>query len=42
MTNHYDIIIGTGGGGGTMAYKLYDSAKRILILERGGFLRPKC
>ena len=22
MTNHYDIIIGTGSGGSTMAYKL--------------------
>ncbi len=41
MTNHYDIIIiGTGSGGSTMAYKLADSGKRILILERGGFI-PK-
>ncbi len=37
----YDfIIIGTGAGGGTMAYKLAPSGKRILILERGEFL-PK-
>jgi choline dehydrogenase-like flavoprotein len=41
MTNHYDIIIiGTGSGGSTMAYKLADSGKKILILERGGFI-PK-
>lgn len=41
MNNHYDIIIiGTGSGGSTMAYKLAQSGKRILILERGGFI-PK-
>ncbi|WP_407527882.1 GMC family oxidoreductase [Lacibacter sp. MH-610] len=41
MTNHYDIIIiGTGSGGGTIAYKLAQSGKKILILERGGFV-PK-
>ncbi|QEC70031.1 GMC family oxidoreductase [Panacibacter ginsenosidivorans] len=41
MNNHYDIIfIGTGSGGSTMAYKLAPSGKRILILERGGFI-PK-
>lgn len=41
MTNHYDIIIiGTGSGGSTMAYKLASTGKRILILERGGFI-PK-
>lgn len=39
--NHYDIIIiGTGAGGGTMARALAPTGKRILILERGGFL-PK-
>lgn len=39
--NHYDIIIiGTGTGGGTIAYKLAQSGKKILILERGGFV-PK-
>lgn len=38
-TEHYDvIIIGTGAGGGTLARKLADSGKKILILERGGFL----
>ncbi|MEO7767088.1 MAG: GMC family oxidoreductase, partial [Ferruginibacter sp.] len=41
MSNYYDIIIiGTGSGGSTMAYKLAESGKRILILERGGFI-PK-
>jgi choline dehydrogenase-like flavoprotein len=35
----YDIIIiGSGAGGGTLALKLAPSGKRILILERGGFL----
>ena len=41
MNNHYDIIIiGTGSGGGTIARKLAESGKKILILERGGFI-PK-
>jgi choline dehydrogenase-like flavoprotein len=36
---HYDIIIiGTGAGGGTLAYALAPSGKRILILERGGYV----
>jgi choline dehydrogenase-like flavoprotein len=35
----YDlIIIGTGAGGGTLLHKLRDSGKRILVLERGGYL----
>ncbi|MFN0153158.1 MAG: GMC oxidoreductase [Gaiella sp.] len=39
MTQHYDvIIIGTGAGGGTLAHKLAPTGKRILLLERGGFL----
>jgi choline dehydrogenase-like flavoprotein len=37
----YDIIIiGTGAGGGTLAYRLAASGKKILVLERGAFL-PK-
>ena len=37
--NHYDvIIIGTGAGGGTMAAKLAPAGKRILLLERGGYV----
>ncbi|WP_026732261.1 GMC oxidoreductase [Fischerella sp. PCC 9605] len=39
--SHYDvIIIGTGAGGGTLAYKLAPSGKKILVLERGTFV-PK-
>jgi choline dehydrogenase-like flavoprotein len=39
MATDYDvIIIGTGAGGGTLARKLAPSGKRILVLERGGFL----
>lgn len=35
----YDvIIIGTGAGGGTLARRLAPSGKRILLLERGGWL----
>lgn len=35
----YDvIIIGSGAGGSTMAYKLADSGKKILVVERGGFV----
>jgi choline dehydrogenase-like flavoprotein len=37
--HHYDIIIiGTGAGGGTLTYRLAQSGKRILVLERGSFL----
>ena len=36
---HYDvIIIGTGAGGGTLAYRLAPSGKKILLLERGDFV----
>ncbi len=36
---HYDvIIIGTGAGGGTLAAKLAPSGKKILLLERGGYV----
>lgn len=37
--DRYDIIIiGAGAGGGTLAAKLAPSGKRILLLERGGFV----
>jgi choline dehydrogenase-like flavoprotein len=37
--NRYDvIIIGTGAGGGTLAYHLAPSGKRILIVERGDYV----
>ncbi|RPI98575.1 MAG: GMC family oxidoreductase [Chloroflexi bacterium] len=32
------VIIGSGAGGGTLAYALRDSGARILLLERGDFL----
>jgi choline dehydrogenase-like flavoprotein len=39
MPNKYDvIIIGSGAGGGTLAHHLAPSGKRILLLERGGWL----
>jgi choline dehydrogenase-like flavoprotein len=38
-STHFDIIIiGSGAGGGTLAYRLAASGKRILILERGGYV----
>lgn len=37
--DHYDvIIIGTGAGGGTLAWKLAKTGKRILLLERGDYV----
>src|ERR671936_1328872 len=40
MSSDYDvIIIGTGGGGATLAHRLAPSGKRILLLERGDYLR---
>jgi choline dehydrogenase-like flavoprotein len=37
--NQYDIIIiGSGAGGGTLLHRLAPSGKRILVIERGGFL----
>src|SRR6476620_8883814 len=37
--DHYDvIIIGSGAGGGTRAYKLAPSGKKILLLERGDYV----
>jgi choline dehydrogenase-like flavoprotein len=40
MCSDYDvIIIGSGAGGGTLAHRLAPSGKRILLLERGDYLR---
>ena len=40
MPNNYDvIIIGSGPGGGTLARTLASTWKRILILERGDWLK---
>ena len=39
MAEHYDVIVvGSGAGGGTLAHALAPSGKRVLILERGGWL----
>ena len=39
MSTHYDvIIIGSGPGGGSVAQALAPTGKRILMLERGGYL----
>ena len=40
--NHYDvIIIGTGAGGGTLAYRLAPSGKRILLLDGAATSRAR-
>jgi choline dehydrogenase-like flavoprotein len=37
--NHYDVIvIGSGAGGGTLFHRLAPTGKRVLLLERGGYL----
>ncbi len=39
MTDAYDVVvIGSGAGGGTLVHQLAPSGKRILLLERGGWL----
>src|SRR5438876_6468232 len=39
LEDRYDVIsIGTGAGGGTLAHELAPTGKRILLLERGGYL----
>src|SRR5437763_901566 len=39
MESGYDVlIIGSGAGGGTLAYRLAIAGKKILILERGPYL----
>jgi len=39
VRDRYDIIIiGSGAGGGTLAHRLAPSGKRILVIERGGYL----
>ena len=39
MRKRYDvIIIGTGAGGGTLAYRLAPSGKKILLIERGDYV----
>src|SRR6478736_2008253 len=39
-STHYDvIIIGSGAGGGTLTHRLAASGKKILLLERGDYVR---
>jgi choline dehydrogenase-like flavoprotein len=38
MSNYDVIVIGSGAGGGTLVRHLAPSGKRILLLERGGWL----
>jgi choline dehydrogenase-like flavoprotein len=39
MSDHYDvIIIGSGPGGASVAHRLAPTGKRVLLLERGGYL----
>jgi len=38
-STHYDvIIIGSGAGGGTLAWRLAPSGKKILLIERGAYV----
>jgi choline dehydrogenase-like flavoprotein len=40
MANAYDVIvIGSGAGGGTLVHTLAPTGKRILLLERGDYVR---
>jgi choline dehydrogenase-like flavoprotein len=38
VTRYDVIIIGTGAGGGTLAHRLAQTGKKILLLERGDFV----
>lgn len=39
-SDHYDvIIIGSGAGGGTLTHRLAFSSKKILLLERGDYIK---
>ncbi len=38
MTRYDVIIIGSGAGGGTLAWKLAPSGRKVLLLERGGYV----
>ena len=38
MSEYDVIVIGSGAGGGTLVHRLAPSGKRILLLERGGWL----
>jgi len=37
--NHYDVVIvGSGAGGGTLFHKLATAGKKVLLIERGGYV----
>lgn len=39
LRDHYDVVIvGSGAGGGTLAWALRDSGRSVLLVERGPFL----
>jgi choline dehydrogenase-like flavoprotein len=39
MAEHFNVIvIGSGAGGGTITWSLAPTGKRVLLLERGGWL----
>jgi len=39
VTDHYDVlVIGSGPGGATVAARVAETGKRVLLLERGDFL----
>jgi choline dehydrogenase-like flavoprotein len=39
VTDHYDVlVIGSGPGGATIAARVAETGRRVLLLERGGFL----
>lgn len=40
IENHYDVvIIGSGAGGGTLTFRLASSGKKILLIERGDYVK---
>jgi len=39
MSDHWDVlIIGSGAGGGTLAWALAGTGKRVLLVERGDYV----
>ncbi len=39
MTDQYDVVVvGSGAGGASVAYKLVEAGQRVLVLEKGGHL----